>query len=325
MSSSVRRWALAALSLCCVPPVLATPQPQYPERPIRLLVGFPAGGGADFTARLVSTELSVELGQQVVVDNRPGANGNIAAHIAARAAPDGYTLLLIPFNFALSPSVTRNLPFNPVTDFDAVTNIAFAPMILVVNPSLPVRSIPELVSLAKERSRTINFGSGGNGSTSHVAAELLKSIAKIDLIHVPYRGASPAMTATISGEVALYFGSMPVTLPHVRTGKLRVLGVTTSQRAKAAPDVPTIREGGVPGYEFATWYGLVGPAKTPRPIRILLHAKIAKALAKSSVQARLLSDGAEPIGSHPDAFQKFLAAEISKWRAVLKSAGITPE
>lgn len=298
---------------------------QYPERPIRLLVGFPAGGGADFTARLVSAELSARFHQQIVVDNRPGANGNIAAQIAATAPPDGYTLLLIPFNFALSPIVTRNLPFNPTTDFAAISLVASAPMVLSVNPALQARSVAELVTLARERPKSINFGSGGAGSTSHVAAELLKSLAKIELVHVPYRGAAPAMSATIAGEVPLYFGSLPVTLPHGKSGRLRLLGVTTTQRTKVAPDLPTLQEGGVAGYEFATWYGVVAPAKTPRALRASIHREIVSMLSKPSVQTRLATDGADPVGSDPDAFQTYLASEIERWKIVLRGSGIVPE
>jgi tripartite-type tricarboxylate transporter receptor subunit TctC len=198
-------------------------------------------------------------------------------------------------------------------------------MVLSANPSLAARSVAELVGLARERPKSINFGSGGAGSTSHVAAELLKALAKIDLVHVPYRGAAPSLAATIAGEVQLYFGSLPVTLPHGRSGKLRLLGVTTGQRTRAAAELPTLHESGVAGYEFATWYGLVAPAKTPRAIRTLLHSEIANALAKNSVQTRLLADGAEPVGSDPDAFQAFLGSEIDRWRVVLRNSGISPE
>ena len=323
--SSRRRGAVLLILATCAGIVGHHAFAAYPERPIRLLVGFPPGGGADFTARLVGTELGLRFNQQVVVDNRPGANGNIAAQIAASAPADGYTLLLIPFNFALSPVVTRNLPFNPATDFAAISLVASSPMVLSANAALPVRSVADLVALARERPKTINFGSGGAGSTSHVAAELLSALARVELVHVPYRGAAPALSATIAGEVPIYFGSLPATLPHGRSGRLRLLGVTTARRAKVAPDLPTLQEGGVPGYEFSTWYGVVGPSKTPRAIRTLLHAEIVTMLDKAGVQARLAADGADPVGSDPDGFQKFLAAEIDRWKIILRTSGIIPE
>jgi len=325
MNLSFSRLVLVALALACLSMATTFSLAAYPERPIRLLVGYPPGGGADFTSRLIGAELSKELGMQVVVDNRPGAEGSLAAHIVARAAPDGYTLLLIPFNLALSPSLKKNLPYDPLKDFEFITLMASAPMALTVNPSLPVKSVADLVNLAKTRPGGVNYGSSGTGGTSHVSAELFRSLAKINLVHVPYRGSGPALLATISGEVNMCFGSLPPILTHMKTGALRVLGVTTSKRAKVAPDVPTISESGVPGYEFSTWYGLGAPAKTPRSIRLMLHAEIAKVLTMSHVQARLLNDGAEPIGSGPDEFQKYFAAEINKWKAVVKNAGITPE
>lgn len=326
MTLPVYRQALVVLFLFCLPPVLHVTWAAYPERPIRLVVGYPPGGGSDLMARqVVQPEIMAALGQPVIVDNRPGVGERIAANIVAQALPDGYTLMLVTLNFALNAGLTKNLPYDPVNDFDAITLIASAPMVLSINPSLPIKSVSELVSFAKMRPGKINYGSSGPGGTSHVAAELLNSIAKIKLVHVPYRGAGPALIATISGEVALYFSPMPPVLPHAKTGKLRMLGVTTSQRSKAVPDLPTMREGGVEGYEFATWWGLSAPAKTARSTRLLLHGVIDKALAKSTVQTRLLSEGAEPMGTNPDTFQKFLAAEISKSRAVAKSAGITLE
>ena len=214
----------------------------YPERPIRLLVGYSTGGGADLTARLIGAELSKALGQQMVVDNRPGAQGALAAQTVARAVPDGYTLLLVPSNMALSPSLVKNLPYDPIKDFDTITMIASAPMVLTVNPSLPVKSVAELVNLARARPSSINYGSSGTGGASHVSAELFKSLAKINLVQVPYRGSGPALLATITGEVNVSFGALPPILPHMKSGALRALAVTTSKRAQAAPELPTIAE-----------------------------------------------------------------------------------
>lgn len=291
----------------------------YPERPIRLLVGFPAGGGADFTARLVSSELSGALGQQVIVDNRPGANGAIAADMAAKARPDGYTLLLIPFNFALAPAITPKLPFDPEKDFSAVSLVVSAPMVLSAHPGLSATSVADLVQLARREPGTIKFGSGGPGSTSHVAGELLMSISDVRLVHVPYRGASPAMAATISGEVDLYFGSLPVLLPQGKAGRLRLLGISSAQRARAAPDLPTLSESGVRGYEFATWYGVVAPRGTSEGIRRQLQGEIKAMLGKPSVQAQLAKGGAEPVGSDPEAFGRYLVEEIRRWKRILRS------
>lgn len=325
MNLSFFRLVSAPLALVCFATASTFSLADYPERPIRLLVGYPTGGGADLTARLIGTELGKELGKQMVVDNRPGAEGALAAQTVARAIPDGYTLLLVPFNMALSPSLVKNLPYDPIKDFDTITMIASAPMVLTVNPSLPAKSVAELVNLARARPGGINYGSSGTGGTSHVTAELFKSLTKISLVHVPYRGSGPALLATITGEVNVCFGALPPILPHMKSGALRALAVTTSKRTKAASELPTIAESGVPGYEFATWYGMVAPAKTPRPIRLMLHAEVVKVLALSHVQARLLSDGAEPIGSSPDEFQKYFAAEINRWKTVIKNAGITPE
>ena len=324
MNSHVIRPALAWAALAAFLASPALSLAEYPERPIRLIVGYPPGGGSDFVARLVSTELGKGLGIQVVVDNRPGAEGSLAAQIVARALPDGYTLLLLPFNMALSPSLVKSLPYDPLKDFDAVTLMASAPMALTVNPNLPAKSVTELVNLAKAKPGGINYGSSGAGGTSHVSAELFKSLTKVDLVHVPYRGSGAVLLATITGEVGICFGSLPPILGHRKSGALRVLGVTSSKRSKVAPDIPAIAES-VPGYEFATWYGLGAPAKTPRAIRLALHAQVSKVLAMDQVQTRLLNDGAEHVGSSQDEFQKYFAAEIKKWNAVIKNAGITSE
>lgn len=297
---------------------------RYPEKPVRMLVGYPPGGGADFVARLISVELSKLLGQQIVVDNRPGAEGALAAQLVARSARDGYTLLLVPFNMALSPSLRKDLPYDALKDFQAVTLIASAPMALTVNPSLAAKSVSDLIALAKSRPGSIKYASSGTGGTSHVSAELFKSLAKVNLAHIPYRGSGPALLATISGEVNVCFGSLPPILTHRKSGALNVLGVTTKKRSRVAPDIPTIAES-VPGYDFATWYGIVAPAHTPRTVVELLHGELVKVLAMDQVQSRLLNDGAEPVGSRPDEFQRFFASEIAKWGGIIRNAGITPE
>jgi tripartite-type tricarboxylate transporter receptor subunit TctC len=294
----------------------------YPDKPIRLLVGYAPGGGADLIARTISAELSKSLSVQVVVDNRAGADGAMAAQTVARAQPDGYTVLLIPSNMALSPAFRNDLPYDLLSDFEAIALIASAPLAMAINPSLPAKSVRDFINLARSRKGGLTYGSAGTGGAAHVATELFRSLAKIDLTHVTYRGSAPALFATIAGEVDTTFGSLPSAINHMKTGALRVLAVTTGQRARAAPELPTIAESGLPGYEFSTWYGWGAPAKTPLAIRLQLHAEIVKALALEHVQTRLLAEGATPVGSDPDVFKKLLVSEVHRWKTVVKEAGI---
>jgi tripartite-type tricarboxylate transporter receptor subunit TctC len=297
----------------------------YPVRPIRMIVAYPPGGGTDQVGRVMADQLAQQLGQNVVVDNRGGATGNIGTELAARAVPDGYTLLMgnVAPN-AVNVSVFRKLGFDPVKDFAPVSLVAVTPNILVAHPSVPVKTVKDLVALAKAKPGVLNFPSAGVGSSSHLAGEMLKSMAGIDMVHVPYKGGGPALIATISGQVQIMFATMPAAMPHVKSGKVRPVAVTTAKRSLAMPDLPTIAESGVPGYEAATWYGLLAPARTPRPVIDRLHGETVKILAGPTRQ-RLEAQGFEPDGGTPAAFAAYIKSEITKWAKVIKEAGIPAE
>ena len=297
----------------------------YPARPIRMIVAYPPGGGTDQVGRVMAERLSEHLGQTVVVDNRGGATGNIGTELAARALPDGYTLLMgnVAPN-AVNVSLFKKLGFDPVKDFSPVSLVAVTPNILVAHPSLAVKTVKELLALAKAKPGTLNFPSAGVGSSSHLAGELLKSLAKIDMVHVPFKGGGPALVAMISGEVQIMFATMPAAMPHVKSGKARPIAVTTAKRSQAMPELPTIAEAGVTGYEASTWYGLLAPAKTPKPIIDRLHAETVKILA-GPVRQRLEVQGFEPIGGTPAEFSAYIKSEIVKWAKVIKDANIPAE
>jgi len=297
----------------------------YPVRPIRMIVAYPPGGGTDQVGRVMADQLAQQLGQNVVVDNRGGATGNIGTELAARAVPDGYTLLMgnVAPN-AVNVSMFRKLGFDPVKDFAPVGLVAVTPNILVAHPSVPVKTVKDLVALAKAKPGVLNFPSAGVGSSSHLAGEMLKSMAGIDMVHVPYKGGGPALIATISGQVQIMFATMPAAMPHVKSGKVRPVAVTTAKRSLAMPDLPTIAESGVPGYEAATWYGLLAPARTPRPVIDRLHGETVKILAGPTRQ-RLEAQGFEPDGGTPAAFAAYIKSEITKWAKVIKEAGIPAE
>ncbi len=297
----------------------------YPVRPIRMIVAYPPGGGTDIVGRMMGQKLGENLGQTVVVDNRGGATGNIGTEIAAHATADGYTLLMgnVAPN-AINVSLFKKLPFDPVKDFAPVSLVAVTPNILVVQPSSPVKTVKDLIALAKSKPGTLNFPSAGVGSSSHLAGEMLKSMAGIDMVHVPYKGGGPALVALLSGQVQLMFATLPAAMPHVKSGKLRPVAVTTSHRSQALPELPTIAESGVPGYEAATWYGLLAPAGTPKAIVDRLHAEIVKILATDTRQ-RLAAQGFEPAGTTPAEFAGYIKSEIVKWGKVIKDAGIRPE
>ncbi len=314
---------LAQLAVLGGGPALAQP---YPAKPIRLLVGFPPGGGADFTARLTAQKLSEATGQQVLVDNRAGANGIIATELAAKSPPDGYTLLLgVTATHAINPNVFSKLPYDAVRDFAPVTNVGYTPLILVVNRSLPVTSVQELIALARARPNELNFASAGNGNVTHLAAELFKMMANVKMVHVPYKGSAPAIIDLMAGQVALYFDTMPSSIPHVKAGKLRGLAVSSAQRSRTAPAIPTIAEAGVPGYETMTWFGVFAPAATPRDVIIRLNGDIVKSLAQADTQEKLFNQGLEAIGDTPEQFAALLRAEIDKWGKVIRDAGIRVE
>jgi tripartite-type tricarboxylate transporter receptor subunit TctC len=298
----------------------------YPTKPIRLVVPFAAGGATDVLARLVGERLTASLGQQVVVDNRPGAGGNIGSDLVARAEPDGYTILMGAVGtHAINPSLYPKMPYDPVKDFAPVTLVASVPNVLVVNPEVPANSVQELIDLAKAKPGELNFASSGNGTSIHLSGELFKAMTGTDIVHVPYKGSGPAVTDLLGGQVQMMFDNMPSSLPHVKAGKLRALGVTSAKRSPALPEVPTIAEAGVPGYDATSWFGILAPAGTPEPVVTRLQGAIVQALGEPEMRQRMADLGAEPVGDTPAEFGQFIAAEIAKWAKVVNDAGVKLE
>ncbi len=299
------------------------PAGAYPDKPLRLIVPFPPGGGNDILARAVGQRLVEVLGQQVVVDNRGGAGGAIGATLAANAPSDGYTLFLGSVgNLAQTPALKDNLAYNPVRDFSAVSLVATSSFILAVNPGVPAKSVQELIALAKASPGKLNYASAGTGSSLHMAGELFKHATGTDMLHVPYKGTGPAMTDLIGGRVQLIFSTMPPALPHIKSGKLRALGVTTAKRAAAAPEVPTIAESGVKGFNVSNWQGILLPAKTPAAIVRKLNRDVLATLKLPGMPETLAAQGLESAGSTPEAFGALIKAEIAKYTQVVKAAGI---
>ncbi len=294
----------------------------YPAKPVRMVVGFAAGGAPDILARLLAQPLNERLGQAVVVDNRPGATSNIGAEIVARAAPDGYTLFMATVSLAISPSVYPSLPFRMPEDFAPVSMVASVPLILVAYPGLPVKSLQDLIRVAKERAGQLNYASVGNGSPQHLAAELFKLKTGTQLTHVPYKGGAPANTAIISGEAHVYFSGMPPALPHVKAGRLRALAVTATKRSPAAAEVPTMAEAGLPGSEADNWHAVLAPAGTAAAIVQRLNSALSSALAEPALQAQFVNQGAEARSTTPQALARHMTDEIAKWRTVARAAGV---
>ena len=298
----------------------------YPAKPIRYIVPFPAGGGQDLVVRALAPRMTEALGQTVVVDNRPGAATMVGAELAAKSPPDGYTV----FNgsnttLAINPNLYSKVPYDPIKDFVAVTQIASLPNLLVVHPSLPVRTVKELAALARNRPGQLNYGSSGTGTPAQLAGVMFGDAARVTLVHVPYRGSSQALTALISGETQLMFGSMTSTLPFVKSGRLRALAVTGARRSLAAPDVPTVDEAAFPGFEAVTWYGLFVPAGTPAAIVARLNAEVVKILRAPDFRDWLVAQGADPVGSTPDELAAFVKTELVKYAKIVKDSGMRPD
>ena len=312
------KW-FAALALAAVS--AAAIAQGYPHKTIRLIVPFPAGGPTDIIARTVGQKLTESMGQAVVIDNRGGSGGNIGADIVAKAAPDGYTLLMAIVSHAINPSLYSKLPFDPVKDFSPITRTGAATIIFVASPSIGAKTIKDLIALAKAKPHQINFGSPGSGTPHHLAGELLKVTAGIDLIHIPYKGAAPAIADLLGGQVHTAFVSLPAALPHVKAGKLVGLGITSPGRSAVAPDLPTFAEAGLGGYALENWYGALAPAGTPREIITRLNVEIVKALQLPDVKERLTSQGFETRTSTPDEFATYLKSEIVKWAGIVKASG----
>ncbi len=290
-------------------------------KPIRLMVGFAAGGPNDTQARLVGQKLAESLGQPVIVDNRPGADGVIAADLVAKSVPDGHMLILISAGHTINPNFIRKLPYKPVDDFLPIAQISRSPFILVVHPSMPVLSVQDLIRVAKARPGQLNFGSAGNGSSLQLAMELFKSMAGIDLVHVPYKGGAPATTELIAGQTQVMMNNIVSTLPPARAGKLRAIAVTSAKRSPAAPELPAVAET-LPGYEVDAYYGILAPRDTPAAIASKLNSEIIKAIALPEVRQLLLSFGLEPVGGTSEQFRDHLNAELAKWARVIKDTGI---
>ncbi len=296
----------------------------YPTRPIRFIVPFPPGGGNDTMARTVGYKLSDALGQQVVIDNRAGAGGVIGAETAAHSLPDGYTLFLGGVgSHGVNPNLNPKLPYDPIKDFAPISLIGSAPLLLAVHPSVQAKTVKELVQLAKAKPGALNFASNGNGSSSHLAAEMFKMMTATSMTHVPYKGLSPALNDLLSGQVQLMFSSTVAILPQVKSGKLRPLALTGAKRSSALPEVPTVAEAGVPGYVTSSWYGVLAPAGTPKPVIDRLSREIIKIVQMPEVRERLAGEGAEPVGSTPAEFAAHIKAELARWSKVIKQANIT--
>ena len=313
--------ATAALAALAVAPVAA--QAPYPDHAVRILVPFPPGGPADALARIAADEMARSFGQPVVVENRPGAGGNIGMELGAKAPPDGYTLTLAPTgNLTVAPHLYAKLPYDPAKDYAPITVIAAVPNILIVNPRVPARSLAELIALAKARPGTLNYASPGNGSGPHLAGELFKRMAGIDIVHVPYNGVGPAMTAVLAGDVQLFFAQSSAALQQIKAGKVIALGVASPKRIAAAPDIPTIAESGLPGFDVVSWYALVAPAGTPPAIVAKVQTTVATALAKPDVKEKLAGLGAEPVGNTPAEFAAMQRAESARWQKLAREANI---
>ena len=297
----------------------------YPVKPIRLVLPYPPGGGTDVIARPLAQKLTEQLGQQVIVDNRCGAGGNIGMEFVAKSPADGYTLLFaLTAQYAVNPSLYPKLPYDPVRDYAPISLLANAPYLLVVHPALPAKSVAELVALVKARPGQLSYSSSGNGSGAHLAGEMLRSLAHVEIVHVPYKGAGPAMPDLIAGQVQLSFITYTAAGPHIKTGRLRALGVTTAKRSSTLPDLPAIAET-VPGYDSAVWYGFAAPARTPPEIEAKLKPEVLRALAAPDFRNRITLEAVAPIGTSPEEFGSFIKSEIARWAKVVKESGAKVE
>ena len=295
---------------------------EYPTKPVRIISPFPPGGSVDLVARLVGTDLSKPLGQQVVIDNRSGASGMIGTELAAKSPPDGYTLLVTPAPFTIVPSLLSRLPYDPGNDFAPITLINTTPLVVVVHPGVPARSVKELIALAKAKPGALNYGSSGSGGSNHLAGELFNAMAGVKMVHIPYKGNAPALTDLLGGHVDLVYNGLTSALPFVKAGKLRALAVTSLARAGALPELPTLDESGLKGFQAVAWNGLTAPARTPRDIINRVNADAVKVLKSPELVERLKSEGSDPVGSSVEQYAAFLRDEIAKWRKVIQLANI---
>ena len=319
--------AAAALATLVIGPVAAQTSAAFPSKPVRIVVPFPAGGTTDIVARLLATELHKSLGQPVIVENRGGAGGNIGSEAVAKSPPDGHTLLMATvgthaINLPLFEHNRQRLPYHPLNDFVAVTNVAAVPNVLVVHPSLPVNTVAEFITYAKSRPGQLNMASSGNGTSIHLTGELFKSLTGTFMLHLPYRGSAPALQDLIAGNTQVMFDNLPSALPHIRSGRLKALAVTSRERSAALPSVPTIEEAaGLKGFDASAWFGLLAPAGTPREAVARIQQEVARILATPEMRERFAGQGAVPVGNTPEQFGAFIRAEIDKWARVVKFSG----
>jgi len=321
----LRTWHIAAAiapGLLGIAAHAAEPASSYPSRPIRFIVGFPPGGTNDIVARLVGQKLSEQIGQSVVIDNRPGANTAIASEYFVRTAPaDGYVIMQVAPGHATNPALLK-LGFDPIRDFQFVTVAAASQNLLVLHPSFPPRNVKELIAISKQRPGDINYGSSGIGTTVHLSAELFQYMTGVKWVHIPYKGAGPALIDFFGGTFVLYFGNVPSVIQHHRSGKLRGIAVTGPKRSVAAPDIPTVAESGIPGFEVTTWYGFAATPKTPRATVDKLHAELVRVIQAPDMRDKLLAQGAEPVANTPEEATRYVEREIEKWGKVIRAAGI---
>ena len=314
-----------ALGVLMLSPALV-PAQTWPNKPIRMIVPFPPGGATDFVARIIGQKFTEQLGQQVPIDNRAGANGILGLQNLMASAPDGYSIATVSAGpLAVNPHIYKKLPYDSLRDFTYIGNMVNIPLLLVVHPSLGVKSVKELIALARRRGGEITYSSPGVGNSSHLAPELFNFMAKVKMLHVPYKGMGPAVQSVLAGEGQLLYSSIPPILPHVKSGRVVALAVGNAQRVASLPDIPTVAEAGVPGYEAYSWTGLIGPAKMPAEVVQRLNKELVNALKQKDIYDRLLSEGAIPTPSSGEEFRTYVAAEIKKWGEVVKIAGITPE
>ena len=324
---TTRRTLLASLAVAAAGalPLGALAQ-NFPTKPITIIVPFSAGGTTDILARIVGQGLTTELGQSVVVDNKPGAGGNIGGSLAAKAAADGYTLFMGTVGtHAINQSLYKKMPFDPVKDFAPLSRVATVPNLLVAHPRQPFKPGKEMIAYAKANPGKITYGSPGSGASPHVSGELFKSMTGTDLLHIPYKGSAPAMTDLLGGQTSVMFDNMPSAIQHVRSGKLRPIAVTTAKRSPELPDVPTIAEAGVPGYEATSWFGMFAPAGTPKPVLDKLHAALIKVLNQADVKKKIAEQGGDVVAETPEQFAAFIKAESVKWGKVVKESGATAD
>jgi tripartite-type tricarboxylate transporter receptor subunit TctC len=323
--SQLVRWMLLPLAALAWP--AWTPAADYPSRPLRLVVSFPPGGSADFQARILGTRLTEQLGQQIIIDNRPGGSGVVALELVAKSAPNGYSLLLGPMSgLTMNPAIFAKLPYDSLRDFAPISLTSRVTLALAASPSLPASSVKELIALAKASPGKISYGSTGIGNVTHLAGEMLKSLAGIDLIHVPYKGAGPQLVDVMSGNVGIGFTSLVGAIPHVRSGRLKGLMVTSKQRSSAAPDIPTVSEVGMPEIEICTgWFGILAPAQTSKTVVSRLNAEIVRAVQAPDTQARFVGQGLDPAWSTAEEFSALIKSDLVRWDKIIKQAGIRPE